>query len=150
MLWIKVCLSALATPCWSGCGPNVIHDCTGHLESEWNQSVPFSIIWGSNESLTWTRVILFQSGIVDKKSVMTYVMCMYQVLPHDDDNDDADARVDDAKTSNSVASQSTPTKRMSHASPLKVPPKVVTKGKTILIQSSYGNIRRKLLYKTSD
>ncbi len=78
--------------------------------------------------------VYFQSEIVDKKSVMTYVICMYQVLPHDDDNDEDDAsqkstesKSTPSKTSNATAMGKTPT-----ASPLKVPPKIVTKGRTEL------------------
>ena len=84
--------------------------------------------------------------------MMTYVMCMYQVFPHDDDviaesnnsgNNNNFASMSPAsggavhKTAvsgvmDSGAKKSSPSSGSSSvtASPLKVPPKVVTKGRT--------------------
>jgi len=78
---------------------------------------------------------------VDKKSVMTYVMCMYQVLPHEDDVSDQlvieETTAADIQAANSshTGKKSSPSKTASSAasSPLKVPPKVVTKGRTIIL-----------------
>ena len=78
---------------------------------------------------------------MDKKSVMTYVMCMYQVLPHDDDvadqlviedNCEPTAAAVNSAAANScqIGKKSSP---MKSASPLKVPPKVVTKGRPIVL-----------------
>lgn len=83
--------------------------------------------------------------------MMTYVMCMYQVFPHDDDviaesnysgNNNNFASTSPASGGavhqavsgvlDSGAKKSSPSSGSSSvtASPLKVPPKVVTKGKT--------------------
>ena len=86
----------------------------------------------------------FQASAVDKKSVMTFVICLYQVLPHEDTVIEADSGVANkshpltpvhqltaAAVSSPVGRNSTPTTASSSAtaSPLKVPPKVVTKGR---------------------
>ena len=59
----------------------------------------------------------------DKKSVMTYLMCMYEVLPHEDD---FVPTPNSAKKSSAVKS---PSKNNLIGSPLKTPIKDMTNGK---------------------
>ena len=101
---------------------------------------------------------LVQASVVDKKSVMTYVMCMYQVLAHQDTQDSREEDVIDEASvavaaglledvavhvgrSGSLGSSGGGKKSTSSsatASPLKVPPKVVTKGRTSFFISTLG------------
>ena len=107
-----------------------------------------------------SSIELVQASVVDKKSVMTYVMCMYQVLPHQDTQDSREEDVIDEASvaaaaglledvavhvgrSGSLGSSGGGGGKKSSsssatASPLKVPPKVVTKGRTSFFLSTLG------------
>ena len=69
----------------------------------------------------------------DKKSVMTYLMCMYEVLPHEDDFVPAAAATAPKKRAASAAAGKSPSSTNNIiGSPLKTPIKDMTNGKGVI------------------